>query len=80
MLLIPLSAAKSRGDQILNANLFKKQGFAHVLEEEKLNSTSFMTALQALTRDREKILDTMIDAERPKTPKEMVALITQYEK
>ena len=80
MLLIPLSAAKSRGDQILNANLFKKQGFAHVLEEERLNSTSFMTALQALTRDREKILDTMIDAERPKTPKEMVALITQYEK
>lgn len=80
MLLIPLSAAKSRGDQILNANLFKKQGFAHVLEEERLNSTSFMTALQALTRDREEILDTMIDAERPKTPKEMVALITQYEK
>ncbi len=42
MLLIPLSAAKSRGDQILNANLFKRQGFAHVLEEEALTKDSFM--------------------------------------
>ena len=36
MLLIPLSAAKSRGDQILNARLFKKQGFAHVLDEDTM--------------------------------------------
>ncbi|MEG0451168.1 MAG: undecaprenyldiphospho-muramoylpentapeptide beta-N-acetylglucosaminyltransferase, partial [Lysinibacillus sp.] len=34
MLLIPLSAQKSRGDQILNAKLFNKQGYAEVLEEE----------------------------------------------
>lgn len=35
-LLIPLSANASRGDQILNARSFEKQGFSKVLEEEQL--------------------------------------------
>jgi UDP-N-acetylglucosamine--N-acetylmuramyl-(pentapeptide) pyrophosphoryl-undecaprenol N-acetylglucosamine transferase len=35
-LLIPLSAAASRGDQILNARSFSKQGFSTVLEEEDI--------------------------------------------
>ena len=80
MLLIPLSAAKSRGDQILNANLFKKQGFAHVLEEEGLTKDSFMASIELLVKSEEQIIDKMIDAERPKTPSEMVNLILQYEK
>lgn len=79
MLLIPLSAAKSRGDQILNANLFKKQGFAHVIDEESLTQSSFIEGIQALIRDEERMIDKMLDAESPKTPKEMVMLITQYE-
>lgn len=36
MLLIPLSRKASRGDQILNARSFEKQGFAMVLEEEEM--------------------------------------------
>ena len=36
-LLIPLSANASRGDQILNARSFERQGFSIVLEEEELN-------------------------------------------
>lgn len=35
-LLIPLSANASRGDQILNAESFEKQGFAKVLNEESI--------------------------------------------
>ena len=35
-LLIPLSAKASRGDQILNAKSFEKQGFAKVLDEEEI--------------------------------------------
>lgn len=80
MLLIPLSAAKSRGDQILNANLFKKQGFAHVLEEEALTKDSFMASIELLIKSEEQMIDKMLDAERPKTPSEMVNLILQYEK
>ena len=35
-ILIPLSAAASRGDQVLNAKSFKKQVFSYVIEEEEL--------------------------------------------
>lgn len=80
MLLIPLSAAKSRGDQILNANLFKKQGFAQVLDEEKLTKESFLQAIVKLVAQADDMIDHMLDVEHPKTPQEMVALITQYEK
>ena len=80
MLLIPLSAAKSRGDQILNANLFKKQGFAQVLDEEELTKESFMRAIEQLVSNSDDMIDQMLDVEHPKTPQEMVALITQYEK
>lgn len=80
MLLIPLSAAKSRGDQILNAELFRKQRFAQVLEEEALSKQSFMKAVERLIQYEDAMIDAMIEAERPKTPEEMVKLITQYEK
>lgn len=48
MLLIPLSRQVSRGDQILNADSFKKQGYAHVLEEEELTGETLVNALQKL--------------------------------
>lgn len=80
MLLIPLSAEKSRGDQILNANLFKKQGFAHVLQEEYLTSESFLKALDTLVAAEDELIDNMLEVETPKTPNEMVQLIIQYEK
>ena len=41
-ILIPLSAAASRGDQILNANSFAKQGFSTVLEEEVLTADTLI--------------------------------------
>jgi UDP-N-acetylglucosamine--N-acetylmuramyl-(pentapeptide) pyrophosphoryl-undecaprenol N-acetylglucosamine transferase len=80
MLLIPLSAAKSRGDQILNARLFKKQGFAHVLDEDTMTSADFLAAIMQLEEKAEGMIDRMLDVEQPKTPVEMVSLITQYEK
>ena len=80
MLLIPLSASKSRGDQILNASIFNKQGFAQVLEEELLSKKTFMKAIQSLVAQQDEMIDSMLNAESPKTPDEMVKLITQYEK
>lgn len=80
MLLIPLSAAKSRGDQILNARLFKKQGFAHVLDEDTMTKETFLKAVKQVEENAEEMIDRMLDVEQPKTPTEMVSLITQYEK
>ena len=52
-LLIPLSAAASRGDQILNADSYKKQGYSMVLKEEDLTPESLLSALRQLNTDRE---------------------------
>lgn len=45
-ILIPLSAAASRGDQILNAKSFEKQGFSYVIEEETLTSDVLFHAIE----------------------------------
>ena len=58
-LLIPLSAAASRGDQILNAHSFQKQGFAAVLEEEQLSGESLEKALTDLWENRDAYVSAM---------------------
>lgn len=52
-ILVPLSAKASRGDQILNANSFKKQGFSYVLPEEDLSKDSLLKAIQSVFKDKE---------------------------
>ncbi|MCK4870355.1 MAG: undecaprenyldiphospho-muramoylpentapeptide beta-N-acetylglucosaminyltransferase [Gammaproteobacteria bacterium] len=47
-LLIPLSKAASRGDQIVNAEHFAKEGFSRVLNEEKLTADSLLVAIMEL--------------------------------
>ncbi len=51
-LLIPLSRAASRGDQILNAGSFEKQGFSKVLQEEKLDSATLLQGIFQLHSNR----------------------------
>lgn len=58
-LLIPLSAAASRGDQILNARSFEKQGFSAVLEEEELTTPVLVSAVHELYENRQKYQDAM---------------------
>ncbi|WP_040206025.1 undecaprenyldiphospho-muramoylpentapeptide beta-N-acetylglucosaminyltransferase [Neobacillus jeddahensis] len=42
MLIIPLSLQQSRGDQIVNAKAFEKEGFSQTLAEEDLTSESLI--------------------------------------
>ena len=58
-ILIPLSANASRGDQILNANSFKKQGFSYVLEEENLNSETLLSAIAEVRKNKQAYMDAM---------------------
>ena len=58
-LLIPLSAAASRGDQILNADSFANQGFSKVLKEEELSNETLSTAVFDLYKNRETYINTM---------------------
>ncbi len=58
-LLIPLSKAASRGDQILNARSFEKQGFCEVLEEEEISAEPglFMEKINTLYNENELYID-----------------------
>ena len=58
-LLIPLSAKASRGDQILNARSFEKQGFSMVLEEEECTGPVLLRAIHELYENRQKYIDQM---------------------
>ncbi len=80
MLLIPLSAAQSRGDQILNANFFKSLGLANVIEEESLEQTSLASEVLQLKKDELTLRGQMAANEKPKTPEEMVSLILSFQK
>ncbi|MED4603721.1 undecaprenyldiphospho-muramoylpentapeptide beta-N-acetylglucosaminyltransferase [Paenibacillus validus] len=61
MLLIPLSRAASRGDQILNANSFQSQGYAHVLFEEDLSADALVSGISALYDERDAMKRRMAD-------------------
>ena len=56
-LLIPLPLSASRGDQILNAQSFAKQGFAHMLEQEKITPQIFMQEISSLLREKNDIIN-----------------------
>lgn len=58
-LLIPLSANASRGDQILNACSFERQGYSVVLEEEELNHDVLLKAITDLYQNRETYIQAM---------------------
>lgn len=58
-LLIPLPANASRGDQILNADSFRKQGFSMVLTEENMTDGTLLSAVDELWNDRQQYIDAM---------------------
>jgi len=58
-LLIPLSKNASRGDQILNANSFKTNGYSDVLYEEDLNSEVLLGKVDSLYNNRNSYIKAM---------------------
>lgn len=62
-ILIPLSKASSRGDQILNAQSFKKQGFSEVIEEENLTDNLLYETIKRVYQNRKQYIDAMEKSE-----------------
>ncbi len=58
-ILIPLSSAASRGDQVLNAASYKKQGFSCVLTEEELTDSSLLAAIHDTYKNRDSYIEAM---------------------
>ncbi|MBB4826040.1 UDP-N-acetylglucosamine--N-acetylmuramyl-(pentapeptide) pyrophosphoryl-undecaprenol N-acetylglucosamine transferase [Sporosarcina luteola] len=75
MLLVPLSAAKSRGDQILNASLFQSLGVAHVISEEELENTQLSNLFFSLAAEKDRLMANMKKYAQTKSPELMVDMI-----
>ena len=58
-ILIPLSTAASRGDQLLNAASYEKQGFSKVLQEEKLTDKTLLSAVHEVYANRKSYIYAM---------------------
>lgn len=79
-LLIPLSAKASRGDQILNARSFERQGFSIVLEEEELNNTSLLSAIQKLYQEKDAYIEAMKHSSQQDSISTILGLIQEASK
>lgn len=55
-ILIPLGLNASRGDQILNARSFEKQGFSQVLEEESVTAALLTDTVRKVYADRDQYI------------------------
>lgn len=58
-ILIPLSKEASRGDQILNAESFVKQGFSVMIEEEDVTDQKLYDTIVSVYADRDKYIQAM---------------------
>ena len=74
-LLIPLSAKASRGDQILNARSFERQGFSMVLEEEDLNDSILLDTIQKLYEKKDAYIESMKKSSQQDSIKTILELI-----
>ena len=79
-ILVPLSAKASRGDQILNAASFKKQGFSYVLDDEELNKDSLLAALDDVFSNKDKYINSMQNASESDGVSSCINVITKVAK
>ena len=74
-LLIPLSANASRGDQILNARSFEKQGYSMVLEEEEITDQKLLDTIHKLYQERHSFEEAMAASKQMDSIHHIVSLI-----
>lgn len=76
-ILIPLSRNASRGDQILNANSFKKQGFSYVIEEEQVNEKTLSEAIHYVADHKDEYKKAMSESGQMDSISKIVDLIKE---
>jgi len=59
MILIPLPKTISRGDQIVNARIFKNKGYAVTLNQENLTTDLLLSNIKNLIKEKEKYISNM---------------------
>jgi UDP-N-acetylglucosamine--N-acetylmuramyl-(pentapeptide) pyrophosphoryl-undecaprenol N-acetylglucosamine transferase len=79
-LLIPLSRKSSRGDQILNAESFKKSGFSKVIYEEEITSEVLINSLNELYQNRMQYISAMNSSKLQNGVDGIVSVINKFAK
>lgn len=79
-ILIPLSASASRGDQILNAKSFEKQGFSYVLDEDTLTDQQLLDAISTVGRKKSQYINAMTDSKQMNPINTILELIVKTAK
>ena len=74
-ILIPLPAASSRGDQILNAKSFESQGFSIVINEDDLTTNLLIDKVHELYFNRQTYMETMSNSTQLDSIKTIMKLI-----
>ncbi|MFI3200061.1 MAG: undecaprenyldiphospho-muramoylpentapeptide beta-N-acetylglucosaminyltransferase [Eubacteriales bacterium] len=74
-ILIPLPAHSSRGDQILNAKSFEKQGYSSVLDEDDLTPKILIDTVQSVYANRRAIITTMNSNSVTDSIRDIISLI-----
>ena len=80
MLLVPYPKGASRGDQILNAESYRKRGLAHVLPQEEMTGETLCDALMDLIKDREQLAENMRKAPAADGTAAVLQMIHEIEK
>ena len=76
-LLIPLSAKASRGDQILNARSFERQGFSMVIDEDYLSPALLVEKVQELYFNRQSFIQAMNSSQQMNAAKTIAGLLDE---
>lgn len=76
-ILIPLSAEASRGDQILNAASFEKQGFSKVLQESEATPEALAKTVAELYQNRQQYIDAMAASPSSDATETIVRLLVE---
>ena len=79
-ILIPLSLNASRGDQILNAESFKKQGFSYVIKEEDVTDELLLSSIKEVYENRQTYIDAMNASTQLDPIGTITGLIEQFSK
>lgn len=79
MILIPLSKKSSRGDQIENAQVFRKQGFAEMILEEDLTRDSLLDTIHKVFNQREEYASRMKTWNSDRSLSKLFDLITNLQ-
>lgn len=78
-LLIPLSQAASRGDQILNANAMKSKGYCEVLYEEDLNKEKLIEKINELYSNKQQFRGKMKEITKLSGVQKVIQEIEKYQ-